>query len=269
MSHWWKPFFEPIMLDLIVKLLVIIFLPVSTVIIWQRWTRTTWVCLAIAFCAVSITALVRTPMDPVRDAYVIFYENNPLNLRAMWPYIVFVGIIYGVLKEGIRWLLIRFAVRTVWSWKEGVFFGICYSVLAIPLVLGMEIYNDLDLTAYRLWHPSQIIPHLNNDWLWRRLLHMAWDWSITLIVLDVGTSLAVLLSVRTRQLWPFLIAALSFPVVVTIPLYFAEYLRPVLEWAGAHPSLSINPAYYMMRFLVVMPLLWFTLHIRRIGALDS
>ena len=267
MSHWFKPFFEPMMLDLIVKLLVIICLPVATFIIGKRWTRASWYCLAIAFVAISITALVRTPLDPVRDSYVLFGKNNPFNLGHMWPYVVLTGTIYGILREGIRWLLMRFAVRTVWSWEEGVFFGICYSVLAVPLVLGVEIHRDI--TAYGLWHPSQIIPHLNRDWWWRKALYMAWDWSIPMLVLNVGTSLAVLLSVRRRQLWPFLIAVLFFPIVYTIPVYWAGSLKPVVEWAGAHPSISIDPAYYLMRFFAVLPLLWFTLHLRRTGALES
>ena len=63
---------------------------------------------------------------------LLFQWLNPWQVRSVgntfvkvWPYVVSLGIISGFLREGIRWLLMRFAVRTVWSWEEGVFFGIC------------------------------------------------------------------------------------------------------------------------------------------------
>lgn len=264
MSHWFKPFFEPIMFELIVKLLAIICLPVATVIVWRIRTRSTWYCLAIAFGAITINYVARLPLKPVYSFYAIHWVGRPL-VEAL-PWLISAGIIYGLLREGIRWLLMRFAVRTAWSWDEGVFFGICYSILAISLVLGNEIYTDITIRG--LWHPSQIIPYLN-DYFWsRKVLVQAWEWSLPLIALNVGTSLAVLLSVRRRQVWPFLIATL-FYLLYMAPSYLAWPLKPVLEWAGVARWNSVDLAYFLLSFLAALPPLWFTLHLRRTAALAS
>ena len=101
-----------------------------------------------------------------------------------------------------------------------------------------------------------------------KVLVGVWEWSIPLIAFNVGTSLAVLLSVRRRQAWPFLLAVL-FVVVHAIPSALAWPLRPVLEWAGVARWYSLGLGYILLNFIAVLPPIWFTLYLRRTGSLAS
>ena len=252
------------MLELVAKLLVVICLPVTATIVWKIRTRATWVCLVFAFGAIIIYEFALIPLVSVVEPLTVRSVGNPF--VKVWPYVVSLGIIYGFLREGIRWLLMRFAVRTVWSWEEGVFFGICYSVLTILFTLGKRV--DTTITVNELWHPSQIIPHLNDHYFWMKVLVGVWEWSIPLIAFNVGTSLAVLLSVRRRQTWPFLIAVL-FVVVYAMPSALVWPLKPVLEWAGVARGYSLGLGYNLLQFIAVLPPIWFTLYLRRTGFLAS
>ena len=252
------------MLELVAKLLVVICLPVTAAIVWKIRTRATWVCLVFAFGAIIIYEFALIPLVSVVEPLAVRSVGNPF--VKVWPYVVSLGIIYGIFREGIRWLLMRFAVRTVWSWEEGVFFGICYSVLTILFTLGKRV--DTTITVNELWHPSQIIPHLNDHYFWMKVLVGVWEWSIPLIAFNVGTSLAVLLSVRRRQTWPFLIAVL-FVVVYAMPSALVWPLKPVLEWAGVARWYSLELGYNLLQFIAVLPPIWFTLYLRRTGFLAS
>lgn len=259
---WLEWIVDPLMLELIAKLLVVICLPVTAAIVWKIRTRATWVCLVFAFGAIIIYVFARIPLVPVVLPLADRSVANPF--VKVWPYVVSLGIIYGFLREGIRWLLMRFAVKTVWSWEEGVFFGICYSVLTILFTLGNRVHTTI--TVNELWHPSQILPHLNDHYLWMKVLVGVWEWSIPLIAFNVGTSLAVLLSVRRRQAWPFLIAVLFF-VVHAMPPALSWPLKSVLESAGVARWHSLDLGYLLLNFIAVLPPIWFTLHLRRTESL--
>lgn len=264
---WLKWIVDPPMFELVAKLLVVICLPVTAAIVWAIRTRATSVCLVFSFGAFFIFALAKIPLDPVVEPLSVRSVGNPF--VKVWPYVVSLGIIYGFLREGIRWMLMRFAVRTAWSWEEGVFFGIFYSVLGLVLTLGMEIHRDITFgKSVQLWHTSQIIPHLNNDYYWKKVLLRAWYLGVPPMAFNVGTALAVLLSVRSRQAWPFLIAVL-FVVVHAMSSALVWPLKPLLEWAGVARWHSMDLGSILLQFLAVLPPFWFTLHLRRTGAIRS
>ena len=90
------------MLELVAKLLVVICLPVTAAIVWKIRTRATWVCLVFAFGAIIIYEFALIPLVPVVEPLAVRSVGNPF--VKVWPYVVSLGIIYGFLREGIRWL---------------------------------------------------------------------------------------------------------------------------------------------------------------------
>ena len=127
----------------------------------------------------------------------------------------------------MRWIILRFATKNLKTWEEGVFFGIAYTAALIPLMIWKYLYRVLFLQHYDsqvteqppidmgILRPLQelqglslaeIIEFINLSHPWQVVYNFTLHWSIAPIIFNVGTSLAVLYSVRRRKLWPFLAA---------------------------------------------------------------
>ena len=218
------------MLILIAKLLVIIGLPVVTAIVWQRRTQASWACLPIAFGTVAIIFLVRIPLDAVLlDLdYALAIFGHPDTSGILPRLIILNGLTYGLLREGIRWLMLRPVATIVRSWEEGVLFGIVYSIAATLTVFGDRVAGQIepwgDLYAY-----FAIISAVNDFYSWGIVLVNAWYYGPPEMVFNVGTSLAVLLSIRRRQVWPLFIAVLFYTVFLVAP-FVAAYIIDSLNW---------------------------------------
>ena len=242
------------------KLLVVIALPVIVAIVWKWRTQAAWACLPLAFGAAIVYFLVRLPLDPVVLPLYLYYAGDFGNFGKNWPYVLLHGAGYGLLREGIRWLMMRFAVKPAWSWKEGVFFGLCYSVMAVPISFSREIQREMIIRGSE--NLLQALPFLNEVLPWDRVLRGAWDLSLPSIAFNVGTSLAVLLSVQRRQIWPFFVAVLFYTISATAPS-LTWSLSSVLEFTGYSAGQTWPIAFYLLRFVAVLPPLWFALHLRK------
>ncbi len=250
------------MLLLIAKFSVIIGFPVAFAIFWQRRTQATWACLPIAFGAAAIVFLVKIPLHPVTSAYLTLYFSNPQNPGPHFLYYAVRAVVYGLNREGIRWLMLRPMVVSVRSWQDGVLFGTCYSIAAILTWLGAEIhrYNTLE----ELGTFVGMIAAVNESYPWKVVLLMAWESGPPQMIFNVGTSLAVLLSVRRLRAWPFFVAVL-FHILPSVAssLTFMDSLFP---WEELHYRGLYWHIYYLLYFLAMLPVLWLTFRLRKVMA---
>ena len=93
---WLKWIVDPLMLELVAKLLVVICAPVTAAIVWKVRTLATWVCLVFAFEAIIIYVLAQKPLSPVVEPLLVRSAGYPF--VKVWPYVVSLGVIYGFLR---------------------------------------------------------------------------------------------------------------------------------------------------------------------------
>ena len=270
------------MLILAAKFLVIVGLPIAAALIWQRHTRAAWSCVFFAFAAFVFNYVATwtpgytlsgyTPLS--RSVISLVSPSLADSIWAQylgWPSLMVNGLFYGLISVGVRWLLLRFLAVTVRSWEEGILFGLGYSVAIILARHGREV-----LRQYRIKnivappHTSDdMIVILNDAYQWDSTLFAVSHWMITTVPFAVGISLAVLFSVRRRQIWLFLAAILLYIMGTAVQGKAQEAVRevrtiiyPVLVWVGI-PGPWLSPAALLLMFcLASLPALWLTFRLR-------
>ena len=221
------------MLILIAKLLAPISLPLLATVLWKIRSRAPWACAIAALAAIVIYSLVRIPLWE----YVI---HTPLILPDGYQFppritvqTVAIAFIYGTVRESIQWLIMRFKAAKLIAWQDGVLFGFTYAAAAVVPKLVEYFERQLIRTAVGLGTPppvgnqtrfemiaslrerplEMVIDQINRELPWGAVFISFFQWSVAPIVFNVGTSLAVLYSVRQRKAWPFGAAILCYMTV--------------------------------------------------------
>lgn len=235
------------MLTLLYKFLSVTALPLLFVIVWKKFSRAGWACVFAALAAVVIS---NTAME---------ITHNILADVAFWQIPLLSMTVYGLIREGTRWLVMRATPPFKNFWHDGVLFGLVYNFGAILASLAIEIAGPF----FRTGSPESLLriavmePWLNDRFRWIRIEFLAREQGLFNPVFNVATCLLVLYSVRQRKLWPFL---LSIPLYIlvsfTMDIVFAGYGFLVLHGIHMDYSISFMDAYYAMNFLTALPSLW-------------
>ena len=260
-------------ITLTAKLLAMICLPITIAFLWKRATRTAWICLYAALGAATINAIARIPLGQ-------FVTNSSYLMQdALKGYIItfefaLVWLIYALVRESIRWLVLRYPGATIKTWREGVLFGLSYSAIATIFSIPKLLYQPIIQTAYDFdaISTTEVTPHyrifislaqttpfpqvadtLNDRIPWVLALVIALKYSLIPIIFNVGTSLAVLYSVRHKKAWPF--AAALFCYIVIIPPGSIGMSMKINEIIKATPILSafFGSLYEFSRPLGLLP----------------
>lgn len=208
------------MMNLSVKILFLLSLPVSLVFIWRTRTHASWLSLAFGFGAYAVYHLARKPWGQL----VPFLLNHiEVYLpKAVWPYWILIYLLSGLLHVGTRWLILRYLATNVRSWREGVMFGIGFGSIAMLVLVGQQIVGlepDSNLFRTSLVERMTTLRYL---FRWWRTLIMAWHWGVSSMVLHVCTSLFVLFSVQRRDARLLLAALMLYVAFFCVPLIVLE-----------------------------------------------
>ena len=254
------------MLDLAAKLLLIVVLPLAAVLAWLWRTHAAWTCLLFALGALAVNFAARLLIQRFFPEFLAVFAGNPAFGGGILPFLLAKALAYGLLREGIRWLIFRYAATSLRSWHEGVLFGLGYSVFATLLTIGMNLYDNVTAPPAPLHNVDTTLLSL----AWRYLPKWVWDQGPALMIFNVGTSLAVLVSVRRRQAWLFAAAILFWIIDMTAPYFGMQYLSAAtLRGSGLGFYLSVYLMVYLPEILAALPPLWLTLHLRRNMAGDA
>lgn len=285
------------MLILIAKLLATISLPMLATVLWKIRSRAAWACVIAALAAIVIYSLVRIPLSD----YVI---NTPLFLPDGFPFppritvqSVAIALVYGTARESIQWLIMRVNAAKLKTWQDGVLFGFSYAAAAVVPELTKYAERRLILAAVGLkTTPSvgnqtrfeviaslgdlpleMVIDHLGRALPWAAVFYFFFEWSLVPIILNVGTSLAVLYSVRQRKAWPFVAAILCY-MILTIAdtsvsftyrsfvelVRSSEILSYIFSFIGARGSQIALPFIFLVpTILAILPSLALALYMRK------
>ncbi len=171
-----------------------------------------------------------------------------------------VWFIYGAISHGARWLSLRYMAKSVQSWRDGVMFGIGYSSGAFLLMLwGLLAPQTIDPGPVPA-SPIRRDLFWDDFLVWEHAILLAWHLGILVMILNVGTSLAVLYSVRRRQVWTLLAAVIVYAMhwaahwvaVGNIPHVIREQvfgLWSIIYWRELVLFIAVLPALCMIFFL--------------------
>ena len=189
-----------------------IVLPATTAIAWQRHSRAFWGSLFFGFGAFAVYGLVRIPLGQVLTHPLFLKLLDPLpdlfmNFPTAWVIWTF---IFGLFREGIRWLTFFFPATSVRTWKECVLFGLGYSCLVAAQQIGANISYSAASQQKNLSQYSfvELIQVVNDMTLWWAALYSALNWGVVETIFNIGTCLLVMFSVRRQNVWLFLAAVL-------------------------------------------------------------
>lgn len=253
------------MIILIAKLSLIIGLNIAVAIVWQKRTQAAWIGLLFALIAFSIHFLARIPLDRLLPLLFDPLVGRLVFWHGIWPSWIIQFLLFGLLREGVRWLTFRHVATSVQSWRDGVMFGIGYSSLATLLLLGEHIPTHLtssDLPPPPLISLIATAGIVNDSLTWANTLLLTWQWGVVLMIFNVGTSLAVLTSVQRRQVWLLLTAVMLYVIYGAAPkmvlLHYAD-----VQVGGLDPLWSLVFLFNLAYFIAVLPALWLIFRLRK------
>ncbi len=213
---------------LLLKFSILFGLPIATAIVWRKRTQAQVRTLLFAFILFAISFVADLLFDrPV---------SRLLQHEAMFPVTIFFlllgdllyapwiihSVIFGLIREGSRWLIFRYAPTKIVSWHDGVLFGLAYSFFALTIMVGEYFYYGTpDLSQYPFFEK---ITHLNWFFSWWSVFYFSWQLVFNLLVLNVCTSLAVIASVRKRKILYLPLAILVYVVYAYAPTMVSQVL---------------------------------------------
>lgn len=257
------------MIFLIPKLLLLFGLPIVITIFWHRRVNAHWNILLVVFGAFAVNYLLQRFFGPVLTLLVeriIPPIAPPFRMEFYPPWIVFY-FISGLWREGIRWLLLRYVATSVRSWQNGIMFGIAYGSIVMLIVMGNVLFGFLKdmglfMSTFELLvagrsRPSlnEIVETLNSDFFWWRTLFLTWTWGVSSMIFNVGTCLAVVLSVQRRAVLPFLAAVVLYVLYsnARAVITHSSFVDTRLGWL--HSSFSIAFFVELGVFIFALPCL--------------
>ena len=214
------------MFTLLLKFSILFGLPIATAIVWRKRTQAQVRALLFAFVLFAISFVAHLLFDRT--------VSRLLEHEAMLPVIVFFlllwdvlyapwiihSVIFGLIQEGSRWLIFRYAPTKIVSWHDGVLFGIAYSFFALIIMVGEYFYYGTpDLSQYPFFEK---MTHLNWFFWWWSVFAFSWQLVFNLLVLNVCTSLAVIASVRKRKILYLALAVLVYVVYANAPTIVSQ-----------------------------------------------
>lgn len=250
------------MIILIAKILLILVPHIAIAIVWQKRTHAAWSGLLFALVAFSIHFLVRIPLDRLLPLLFEPIVGRLVFWQGLWPSWIIQWLLFGLLREGVRWLTFRHVATSVQSWRDGVMFGIGYSSFATLILLGEHIPTHIPNSTPP---PPTLIGAammVNDSFKWTNTLQVAWQWGVILMTFNVATSLAVLFSVQRRQVWLLLTAVMLFVIYAAAPrvvlLYYAD-----VQVGGLDPQGSLMLLFNLANVIAVLPPLWLIFRLRK------
>ena len=212
---------------LLLKFSILFGLPIATAIVWRKRTQAQVRTLLFAFIlfAISFVAdlLFDRPVSRLLEEHeamfpvIVFFLRLGDVLYAPW---IISSVIFGLIREGSRWLIFRYATTKIVSWHDGVLFGIAYSFFALTIMVGEHFYYlTPDLSQYPFFEK---ITHLNWFFSWWSVFYFSWQLVFNLLVLNVCTSLAVIASVRKRKILYLALAILVYVVYANAPTIVSQ-----------------------------------------------
>lgn len=218
------------MIPPITKLLLLFGLPVAIAVFWQMRLRTHWNILALGSLAYLVYYAVIELLNPITSQFSEVLEPVP-GLNHQWELRIAIQTSLSIMREGIRWLTLRYATKIPFIakkdffWRDGVMLGITYGCIAMlgsAGSLSADIYNQTIALS---------------EFTWEIALITSFRWAVIFMVFDVGTFLIVAFSVQRRTILPFLTAVLwyvlmmnSIPTLIYLSVYvpmIGRMLRPV------------------------------------------
>jgi len=210
-------------IDLAVKFSLIVVPPLVIAVAWQKRTGAAWTTLLFALVAFMVHYFARSPLAK----YVSPYFDQMFTPMALGVFISLYPkwFIFGLFRACVWWLTFRYVATNVRAWRDGVLFGIGYTILTMLVTLWMLLSQQT--TDFGLSPPSIIQKAiiLRDDFLWIRATILAWQFGVIIMILNVGTALVILSAVRRRQVWPLLVAALLYILINASP-WFALWTSP-------------------------------------------
>lgn len=256
-------------LVLIAKLSLVTALPIATIVVWQKRTNAHWITLLFCVVAFAVNYLAQsylseTMLDLVsHDAFdpILVFIAYHSNAKIFFPWVL-EAFILGLIREGGRWLILRFATTKVRLWQDGILFGIAYSYLALLLRLE-EYFGNISPSHWDQIKNSfaEIVNWLNGTYHPLAVWYFPALWIITLLFFNVVTSVLVLASVQQRKIRYLLISIAVYIIYVNAPPAMSDSFSYLdLDWFGPYSRFEIIKE--LTRFLVPLPFLWLVLRLR-------
>lgn len=236
-------------------------LPVAATVVWQRRSRASWTILLFVLAAFVVNFAVSTPLDRWLPQAMPFLDADPSLAPRLWPAGFLVMLIYGLIREGIRWLTFRYAATSIRSWQEGVMFGLGYACLAV-LVENTLLFSDLGAAANQVPDSSaEAMPDVPfSVWFVPVVLFTLYV-GVVETIFNVGTALTVMFSVRRRDLWLFLAAVLLYAVYAALPPLVGLYFPAPQEGGQDFPLHALAVTLPLAFLVALLPfLLLYRLH---------
>lgn len=254
----------------IAKISLVTVLPIAAMIVWQRRTGAHWSSLLFCLLAFVINYFARPLLGETvykfanHDAFfpILIYLAYYSGARVFFPWVL-ESLIFGLIREGSRWLIFRYAAPKVRLWQDGVLFGIGYSYLALLLKIEPHFLNISPEHWDMIKHSSvEIVNWLN----WTYHPFAAWYypvlWITTLLFFNVVTSVLVLAGVQQRKIRYLLIAVALNVVYFNAPPAMSDSFSHLnLNWFRPNSSNEIIKE--LTRFLVPLPFLWLVFRLRK------
>ncbi len=257
-------------LILIAKLSLVTALPIATIVVWQKRTNAHWATLFFCLVAIAVNYVAQLLLEPRvyefsnHDAFVpifvflAFYSNATIYL----PWLLD-AFIFGLIREGGRWLILRYATKKVRLWQDGVLFGIGYSHLALLLKIEFHFSNYSPSHWNTIKHSLvEIVNWLNSTYHPFAAWYYPLIWITTLLFFNVCTSVLVLASVQQRKIRYLLIAIAVYAVYAYAPRVTPGIFYHLnMNWLG--PVYSSEVIKELTRFFVPLPFFWLVFRLRK------
>ena len=257
-------------LILIAKLSLVTALPIATMVVWQKRTSAHWSTLFICLVAIAVNYVAQPLLKPVvneftyHDAFVptllvlVYFSNATI----FFPWVLD-AFIFGLIREGGRWLILRYTSKKVRLWQDGVLFGIGYSYF--ELLLRIEpLFSNISPAHWNTIKHSlgEIVNWLNSTYHPLAVWYYPLIWITTLLIFNVCTSVLVFASVQQRQI-RYLLIAIAVNVVYTYspPVISRSFNHLNMNWLG--PKSSSEVILELTRFFVPLPIFWLVFRLRK------
>ena len=198
-------------------------------------------------------------------------------MRQVNIYTTTISLVYGVPREGVRWLVLRYPARSLKTWQEGVFFGLIYTTATSAIQLYELVEYEL-LTAANILGtmpfgattsklqtiqslselpPAKIFKFLNESLQWIEVVPHIMRWNIGAMGLNIGTAVAILYSVRARKAWPFFAALACYVISYSLLLRSANFfdyenMMRLINLSDALTNIVTSPSYRGRSLLLLL-----------------
>ena len=257
-------------LTFLAKISLVTALPIAIIVVWKKRTNAHWITLLFCVIAFAVNFLAQSLLSETIFDLVYHDALDPIlvfiayhsNATIFFPWVLD-AFIFGLIREGGRWLILRFSTAKVRLWQDGILFGIAYSYLALLFRLEQHFGN----ISPSHWNQikNSIVEIVN--WLnWTYHPFAVWYfpvlWIITLLFFNVVTSVLVLASVQQRKIRYLLIAIAVYIIYINAPPAMSDSFSHLnLDWFG--PETRFEVIKELTRFLVPLPFFWLVLRLRK------